>query len=232
MSGEVEVAGRDPSSSFPAARREPVSKRLLDVVLASLGLVVSAPVWLVVPAAIKLEDGGDIFFRQERMGKGGEVFFIRKFRSLAPGDREVTPEHPDEKAVTTVGRLLRATALDELPQLLNILRGDMSFVGPRALYPGEVTRLEDGREIRPHEVPGFHERHSVRPGLTGLAQIRAPRNVPYRHKFRYDVLYVRSRSFWLDVKLIALSVWISLRGAWRDVGRRTADRDAGEGRPR
>ena len=104
--------------------------------------------------------------------------------------------------------------MDELPQLLNILRGDMSFVGPRALRPGEIEALGNGTLERLEDVPGFAKRSQVQPGLTGVAQIYAARDIPRRQKFRYDLLYVRRQSFWLDLRLVLLSFWISARGTW------------------
>ena len=109
---------------------------------------------------------------------------------------------------------MRATAMDELPQLWNIFRGDMSFVGPRALRPGEIEVNGRGSIERLEDVPGFAVRCAVVPGLTGVAQIYAPRDVTRRHKFRYDRLYIRRQSFWLDVRLILLSFWITFRGTW------------------
>jgi lipopolysaccharide/colanic/teichoic acid biosynthesis glycosyltransferase len=122
--------------------------------------------------------------------------------------------------VTRVGRWLRRTAMDELPQLLSIVRGDMSFVGPRALRPGEIE--VDGRGVVEalEDVPGFEVRCQVAPGLTGLAQIFARRDLPRRQKFRYDRLYIRRRTFGLDLRLIALSFWISARGTWEARGRK------------
>jgi lipopolysaccharide/colanic/teichoic acid biosynthesis glycosyltransferase len=116
--------------------------------------------------------------------------------------------------VTRIGRLMRATAMDELPQLWNILRGDMSFVGPRALRPGEIETTRGGMLERLEDVPGYEMRIQVRPGLTGIAQVFAPRDVPRRQKFRYDRIYVRRQTFWLDVRLILLSFWISVLGTW------------------
>jgi lipopolysaccharide/colanic/teichoic acid biosynthesis glycosyltransferase len=114
---------------------------------------------------------------------------------------------------------MRATAMDELPQLWNILRGDMSFVGPRALRPGEIE-VDSGQLVALEDVPGFEQRITVRPGLTGIAQIYAPRDVTRRHKFRYDRLYVARRSWLLDVRLILLSFWISLLGTWETRGKK------------
>lgn len=171
--------------------------------------------------AIKLEDAGPVFHSQERVGKAGRPFKGWKFRSMVPdSEQKFGPLQASENdgRVTRVGRILRATALDELPQLWNILRGDMSFVGPRALLPGEIEirDLKDGNgNIVPlNQIPGYQERHAVRPGLTGLAQVYAPRDIPRRQKFRYDILYIKKRTLWLDVRLVVLSFWISFRGKW------------------
>jgi lipopolysaccharide/colanic/teichoic acid biosynthesis glycosyltransferase len=104
--------------------------------------------------------------------------------------------------------------MDELPQLWNIFAGDMSFVGPRALRPGEIEVLGTGELQALEDVPGYAERCRVRPGLTGVAQIYAPRDITRRNKFRYDRVYIARQSFWLDVRLIALSFWITFRGKW------------------
>ena len=199
------------------------AKRMLDVSLSATGLVLSMPVWVVVAAAVKLEDGGDVFFGQERVGLEGRVFHVLKFRSMVP-DAEakvgaLQAAHGDPR-ITRVGRWLRATAADELPQLWNILRGDMSFVGPRALRPGEIEVLGDGALVRLEDVPGFADRCRVRPGLTGVAQIYADRDIPRRWKFQYDKVYIRKASFGLDVRLILLSFWITFRGTWEVRGRK------------
>jgi lipopolysaccharide/colanic/teichoic acid biosynthesis glycosyltransferase len=122
--------------------------------------------------------------------------------------------------ITRAGRLLRASALDELPQLWSIFRGDMSFVGPRALRPGEIEVNGTGGLVALEDVPGFAERCGVPPGLTGVAQIHAPRDLPRRQKFRYDRVYIRRQSLWLDVQLIMLSFWITFRGTWEARGRK------------
>ena len=192
-------------------------KRVSDCLLAGAGLIASAPLWLVLGAAIKLEDGGPVFFRQERVGRGGGVFMAFKFRSMRPdaesGVGAIQAAENDPR-VTRVGRIMRATAMDELPQLWNIFRGDMSFVGPRALRPGEIEQGRNGVLERLEDVPGFATRVTVRPGLTGVAQVYARRDVPRRHKFRYDRIYVQRRSWWLDVRLILISFWISVHGTW------------------
>ncbi len=192
-------------------------KRTFDVTLAAIGLIVSAPLWTVIPAAIKLEDGGPVFFPQERVGRGGRVFQALKFRSMRPDAEALTgpiQATENDPRVTRVGRVLRATAMDELPQLWNIFVGDMSFVGPRPLRPGEVEVRGDGRLIALHDIPGYQRRHGVRPGLTGLTQVYAPRDLSRAGKFRLDLLYLKHASFCLDMKLILLSFWITGRGEW------------------
>ncbi len=192
-------------------------KRLFDVALASIGLIASAPLWAAIGAAIKIEDGGPIFFPQERVGLEGRVFTALKFRSMVvDAESRTGPVQAGENdpRVTRVGRLLRGTAMDELPQLWNILVGDMSFVGPRPLRPGEVEARGDGELVPLESIPGYRARHGVRPGLTGLTQVYAPRDIRRTSKFRLDRLYMRRASFWLDLKLIALSFWITGRGAW------------------
>jgi len=199
----------------------PAGKRALDIVLAGAGLIGSSPLWLLLAAIIKLEDGGPVFYSQERVGEGGRVFRAYKFRSMIPdAERNVgaLQASANDSRVTRIGRLMRATAMDELPQLWSIFTGDMSFVGPRALRPGEIEATGDGGFEALEDVPGFEERHSVRPGLTGIAQIYAPRDIKRRNKFRYDRIYIRQPSFWLDVRLIALSFWITLRGRWEHRG--------------
>jgi lipopolysaccharide/colanic/teichoic acid biosynthesis glycosyltransferase len=197
-------------------------KRLFDMVLAGAGLVLSAPLWAIFAAAVKLEDGGPIFYTQERVGQGGRTFLAFKFRSMrvdAEAGVGAVQAWEHDPRVTRVGRVLRATAMDELPQLWNIFRGDMSFVGPRALRPGEIERV--GNALVPLEaVPGYDTRISVRPGLTGIAQVYAARDVSRRHKFRYDRLYIARRSMWLDLRLILLSFWISFLGTWESRGRK------------
>ena len=198
-------------------------KRLFDAGLSGAGLLISAPLWLVIPAAIKLEDGGPVFFPQERVGLDGRVFLALKFRSMRPDAETLTgpvQAAENDPRVTRVGRVLRATAMDELPQLVNILRGDMSFVGPRPLRPGEVEVRGDGQLVALEEIPGYRERHAVRPGLTGLTQVYAPRDISRTSKFRLDRLYMKRAGFWLDVRLIMLSFWITGRGQWEARGRK------------
>jgi lipopolysaccharide/colanic/teichoic acid biosynthesis glycosyltransferase len=200
-----------------------LAKRVFDATLSGVGLVASLPVWIAVAAAVKIEDGGDIFFSQERVGLGGRPFRVLKFRSMVQdaearsGARQASEGDP---RVTRVGRWLRATAMDELPQLLSIFRGDMSFVGPRALRPGEIEVDGSGKLEALEDVPGFVERCRVQPGLTGVAQIYARRDLPRRQKFRYDRVYIRRQSFGLDLRLVMLSFWITFRGTWEARGKK------------
>ena len=199
-----------------------MTKRLLDIALSGAGLILSAPLWALVAIAIKLEDGGPVFYGQERVGQGGRRFDALKFRSMvtdAEAGRAIQATSNDPR-VTRVGRLMRATALDELPQLWNIMRGDMSFVGPRALRPQEVETNGSGEAVSIDDIPGARERHQVRPGLTGIAQIFAPRDITRRNKFRYDRVYIRRQGFWFDVRLILLSFWITARGKWEHTGQK------------
>lgn len=196
-------------------------KRPFDVLVSGLGLLFSAPLWVLFALAIKLDDGGPVFYGQERIGKGGKRFRSWKFRSMVPySDKKFGPLQAGERdpRVTRVGRILRASAMDELPQLWNIFKGDMSIVGPRALASEEIEIGGDGTPIALERIPGYDERHRVKPGLTGIAQIYAARDISRRRKFKFDFLYVKRQSFWLDLRLIALSFWISMRGKWEHRG--------------
>ena len=198
-------------------------KRAFDCVLAGIGLLVSAPVWGLIAIGIKIEDGGPVLYRQERVGLGGRVFDALKFRSMVPdAEARSGPVQASENdpRVTRVGRIMRATAMDELPQLWNIFAGDMSFVGPRPLRPGEVDVRGDGQFVRLDQIPGYDARHRVRPGLTGLTQVYAPRDISRTSKFRLDRLYLNRAGFWLDLRLIMLSFWITGRGDWEKRNRR------------
>ena len=204
-------------SPNPSVTTESVIKRVFDVFLAGFGILVSSPLWMLFAVFIKFEDGGPVFYRQLRVGRQGRLFKSMKFRSMVQdADRIYGPKQASENdsRVTRVGHLLRATAMDELPQLWNIFIGDMSFVGPRALMPNEIEIGGDGTATSLEEVVGYRKRHIVRPGLTGIAQIYAARDIPRRNKFRYDLLYIRKWTFCLDVRLIMVSFWISLRGKW------------------
>ena len=187
-------------------------KRLFDISLSGLGLLISAPLWVAIAAAIKLEDGGPIFYRQPRVGKGCREFQSVKFRSMRPDSDAkwgAVAAQENDPRITRVGRVLRATAMDELPQLWNIFRGDMSFVGPRPEWTELVKRFRQ-------EIPGFDRRHAVTPGLTGIAQIYGHSELPRRQKLRYDLIYIRRHSLWLDIRLVLVSFLVTFTGKWED----------------
>ena len=197
--------------------REPLPKRVLDLGFGGLLLAATAPAWPLIALAVKLEDGGPVFYRQRRWGQGGRLFELFKFRTMVPDSDEkhgVVEACDEDARVTRVGAVLRSFGIDELPQVLNIMKGEMSFVGPRPLAVGEVVHDDRGNPIVWDRLPEFRRRMSVRPGLTSLATLYLPKDVERRRKFRYDLLYIRRRSFWLDVRLIALSLWVSLSGRW------------------
>lgn len=191
-------------------------KRLFDIFLSSAGIIGSSPLWLIFSLAIKLEDRGPVFYAQERVGKRGKPFWTIKFRSMVPDAEKHTGAvwaSENDPRVTKVGKLLRATAMDELPQLWNIFRGDMSFVGPRAERPELVEQFSE-------RIKNYHNRFFVPPGLTGLAQVYGSYDTPPHQKLRYDLLYIKNYSFLFDIKLIFLSFWITFRGKWESRAKR------------
>lgn len=192
--------------------RVPFLKRPFDFLLSLTGLVVSFPLWVIIVAAIWLEDGRPIFYSQIRVGKGGKEFKVFKFRSMIKNAEQQTGPvwaNKEDYRITKIGKFIRRTALDELPQLLNILKGDMSFVGPRAERPEIVKEILK-------EIPGFNTRLLVHPGLTGLAQVYGNYNTSPRNKLRYDFLYIKDQSFLLDVKLFLISFWKTFTFKWSE----------------
>jgi lipopolysaccharide/colanic/teichoic acid biosynthesis glycosyltransferase len=192
-------------------------KRAFDIFLSLVGIIGSSPLWILFALAVLIEDGLPIFYLQNRVGKNGRIFKGIKFRSMIKdAEKDLGPVQAVENdpRVTKVGRLLRATAMDELPQLINILKGDMSFVGPRALRPAEKEVRGSPEETEIEKIPSYQERLAVRPGLTGLAQVYLPGEALRSEKFQYDLLYIKKQSFFLDLKLIFLSFCITFRGKW------------------
>jgi sugar transferase (PEP-CTERM system associated) len=196
------------SDGFRASRLTRQSKRLFDIVLALAGLVAAAPIMLLTAAAIRLESGFPILYRQDRVGENGRVFTLNKFRSMRHDAEQGTPvwARAIDERVTRVGRVIRRTRLDELPQLWNVLRGDMSFVGPRPERPFFVAQLAE-------QIPFYEQRHAVRPGITGWAQVK------YRYgasledsleKLRYDLYYVKHLSLSFDLTILFDTVKVVL----------------------
>ena len=171
-------------------------KRLLDFTLSFLALIVLSPVLLVTAVLVRIKLGSPIIFHQERPGKSEKIFRLYKFRSMTDERDENGNLLPDDQRLTRFGQILRSTSLDELPELWNILRGDMSIVGPRPLL---VKYLPLYNEEQRH-------RHDVRPGLTGWAQANGRNAISWEEKFKLDVWYVQHISFWVDVKVIFMTV--------------------------
>ena len=185
----------------PAQR---VGKRLMDILLCSIAMIVAAPVMAVVAIAIKLEDGGPVFFKQKRMTRNGREFDILKFRSMIVDAEKYAGAvlaTDNDPRITRVGKVIRATRLDELPQILNILKGDMSIVGPR---PERKVIADEYCK----DIPEFAYRLKVRGGLTGYAQIYGKYNTSAYDKLRLDLMYIENYSFMLDIKLIILTLRI------------------------
>jgi lipopolysaccharide/colanic/teichoic acid biosynthesis glycosyltransferase len=192
----------------------PVSKRLFDIVLASLGIILSAPIWVVICVLIWLQDPGPIFFIKNCVGYRGENFRVLKFRTMRLGaEKETGPilSNEHDQRVLVIGQVLRKTALDELPQLLNILRGEMSFVGPRP-----KRTVVDVEYLK--EIPGYAARYNVLPGLSGLAQIAGDYYLPSRDKLRYERIYANHATLGFDIKLIFLAFvlvfWLRWKKDW------------------
>ena len=192
-------------------------KRLFDMFLSSVGLLLSLPLWILFGLLILIEDGWPIFYFQERVGKKGKIFKALKFRSMVKDAEKATgpvQAAENDPRVTKIGKILRNTAMDELPQLVNIFKGDMSFVGPRAIRPEELEVNGNPRVMKIEDIAGFDDRQSIKPGLTGWAQIHLPKDARLEEKFKYDLLYAQKQSLWFDVKLIFLSFWVTFRGKW------------------
>ena len=171
-------------------------KRIIDFLLALIGLMLASPILLIVAILVKTKLGSPILFRQQRVGLNGEIFEMVKFRTMKDAtDSEGNPL-PDEERLTKFGQLLRKTSLDELPELWNVLKGEMSLVGPRPLLV-EYLPLYSKEQMK---------RHHVRPGITGYAQVNGRNNISWTKKFELDVYYVENFSLWLDVKILFQTV--------------------------
>lgn len=178
-------------------------KRALDVTFSLLGTAVSSPILLAVAAAIKIDSKGPVIFKQERLGKDGKVFEIYKFRSMCVGAEHMGAgqySFKGDSRITRVGKVIRATSLDELPQFINILKGDMSFIGPRPTLTYHPWKLEEYTDFQ-------RRRFEVRPGITGLAQVHGRKTIDWNERIKYDVEYVDNLSLGLDCKILFQTVW-------------------------
>jgi lipopolysaccharide/colanic/teichoic acid biosynthesis glycosyltransferase len=221
--GPAEIARHRPLHLAPpslaaASCRRPsplaeAAKRAVDVACAALVLVATAPLLAVIAVLIKREDGGPVFFRQRRVGRDGQPFTIRKFRSMrVDAEAETGPvwAQVDDPRSTRIGRWMRPVGIDEIPQAWNVLRGDMSLIGPRPERPEFVTALADA-------MPGYAERHLLRPGITGWAQVHLGHDTTLefaQRKLAHDLHYVRACSLRLDAVILCLTVQ-RLAGRWR-----------------
>ena len=183
-------------------RKTPFSKRLLDIILSALILILASPLLLITAALIFLSYGAPIIFKHERPGKDGQPFKLIKFRSMRDARDQEGNVLPDAERITRFGQFIRKTSIDELPELYNVLRGDMSLVGPRPLLMQYLQRYS-AEQAR---------RHDVLPGVTGWAQINGRNAISWDDKFKYDLWYIDHWTFWLDVKIIFLTIWKVLKG--------------------
>ena len=175
----------------------PIAKRIFDFLVAILLVLILSPVILIISILVLIFHGAPVLFGQRRPGYRGQPFHIYKFRSMTDARSEDGKLLPDEKRITGLGRFLRASSLDELPELFNVLRGEMSLVGPRPLLMQYLERYN----------PEQSRRHNVLPGITGWAQVNGRNALSWDAKFNLDVWYVDHWSFWLDIKILFMTVW-------------------------
>jgi exopolysaccharide biosynthesis polyprenyl glycosylphosphotransferase len=184
-----------------------IYQRIFDIILSAVGLVISLPFIAVLGLAIKLETPGPIFYVQERVGKGGRLFTVVKLRSMV-NDAEKNGAQwakKDDPRVTKVGRFIRKTRIDELPQFFNVLRGDMSIIGPRPERPEFVIEFNES-------IPGFIERLCVKPGLTGWAQVNGGYDITPAEKLELDLFYIENRSLKLDIAILFKTIRVLVTG--------------------
>jgi len=177
-------------------------KRIIDVVASLFILIITFPLSLLAIIAIKLDSKGPVIFKQKRVGKNGKLFTIYKFRTMVPNaeaDTGAVLAAKNDPRTTRIGRILRRYRIDEIPQLINVIRGEMSFIGPRPERPEFVERFK-------HQIENYDERHSIKPGITGLAQVYGGYDTPPDIKLKYDLFYIYNRSFTLDLKILLLTV--------------------------
>ncbi len=176
-------------------------KRLFDLVISLLMLILLSPVMLVIAILVRARLGKPVLFSQERPGRHGRLFRLYKFRTMRDLFDAEGKTLPDEERLTPFGRFLRASSLDELPELLNVMKGEMSLVGPRPLLVAYLDRY----------TPEQARRHEVLPGITGWAQVNGRNALSWEDKFRLDVWYVDHQSFWLDLKILFLTLWKAIK---------------------
>ena len=177
-------------------------QRLVDIVLSFLGLLVLSPIILVIGVIILLTTGAPVLFKQRRPGLRAKPFIFYKFRTMNQGRNKYGELLPDQDRLTKLGKFLRKTSLDELPSFLNVLKGDMNLVGPRPLLMEYLDRY----------TPEQNRRHEVNPGITGWAQVNGRNAITWEEKFELDVWYVDNQSFWLNLKILLITIWKVIKG--------------------
>lgn len=193
-----------------------VIKRLIDIIISLIVLIVFLPVWIIVAILIKATSEGPIFFLQDRPGQNKKIFKVYKFRTMKPGSEKMIKGQEvmkDDDRVTSIGKFLRRTKIDEIPQVLNVLRGEMSLVGPR---PERIVSLEEYDDE-------ISKRLNMKPGMTGLAQVSGNIHLDLQDRYKYDVYYVEHYSFWLDIKIIFRTVGVVLLGEDKYLDKRLVD---------
>ena len=178
-----------------------VVKRTIDIVCSGLGLIILSPILLITAILIRIKLGSPIFFTQDRVGKDGKIFKMIKFRTMLDAVDKWGEPLPDEERLTPFGKLLRSTSIDELPELINVFKGDMSLVGPRPLLV-EYINLYSKEQFR---------RHEVRPGITGWAQVNGRNSLSWGDRFELDVEYVNKYNLFMDIKILFMTVFKVLK---------------------
>lgn len=173
-----------------------MTKFFFDVTVGAIALIIFAPLLIIISIAIRLSMGPGVIFSQPRPGRYGKVFNIYKFRTMIPNDFELNLS--DEARITSLGKWLRSTSLDELPELLNVVKGEMSLVGPRPLLVDYLTKYSEFQM----------RRHNVLPGITGLAQVRGRNNLSWRHKLKYDIFYVNHANLLFDIQILVETIFV------------------------
>ncbi|CEK39376.1 MAG: exopolysaccharide biosynthesis polyprenyl glycosylphosphotransferase [Paraclostridium sordellii] len=185
-----------------------IYKRMLDILASIIGLIIGIPLIVIFGLIVKMEDRGPIFYKQERLGKNLKVFYIYKIRSMRVDAEKIGGAQwaqKDDPRITKTGKFIRKTRIDEIPQLFNILKGDMSLIGPRPERPELTYKFEK-------EIPGFIKRLKVKPGLTGLAQVNGGYEITPNEKLKWDLIYIKNRNIIMDIKIILKTVRVIFTG--------------------